>query len=63
MTDNDALLDWKIRVGIPLRPFVPVLSWKGSDNGIPQEYGMILRFFTKGEHVSSERPAGTMGHA
>jgi len=38
-----------------------VLHWTGEDGGEPQEFALMFRFFTKGEHPDSDEPAG-MGY-
>ena len=40
---------------------MPVFHFTGKDNGIKQEYALIFRFYTKGDHLESASPAGTMG--
>ena len=48
--------------GVPSRSNVPVLHWQGRDAGVPQEYGFLLSFHTKGNfHESSQPATATVG--
>ena len=58
-TDGEFLRKHELARGLASRQCVPVLHWEGSDNGIPQEYAMLVLSFAKGEdYLSTEEPAG-----
>ena len=61
LEDSDKLPHARVAHGVPSRTYVPVFHFTGNDNGIKQEYALISRFYTKGEHLESASPAGTMG--
>ena len=61
LEDSDKLPHARVAHGVPSRTYVPVFHFTGNDNGIKQEYALIFRFYTKGEHLESASPAGTMG--
>jgi hypothetical protein len=56
--DHEWLPPGTLQLGVPSRSFVPVFHWTGSDAGEPQEYALLFRTNTKGEHLGSEDPAG-----
>jgi hypothetical protein len=56
--DHEWIPPGTLQQGVPSRSYVPVMHWTGEDGGEPQEFALMFRFFTKGEHPDSDEPAG-----
>ena len=50
-----------LKRGFPSRVHVPVFHWTGFDNGVEQEYGVLLYYWAEGEFLKAKKRAGTLG--